>query len=101
VDFHDTERRRVEDGYIVECLVCGKEFEATRIDAAFCSSTCRSRFHRAAKMLDKRIERAERAIDDLIKHLPIHGESRTFKTLEKLQKRIESALASVEAEERN
>lgn len=31
------------------CEVCGREFEAKRITARFCSSTCRSRFHRGAE----------------------------------------------------
>lgn len=99
MNMHDAERRRTENGYLVECLVCGTEFEATRIDAAFCSSTCRSRYHRADKILEKRIERAERAVNDLIDHLPPNGETQTYKTLERLSKRINSALTHVEIED--
>jgi len=96
MDIQDAERIRTEDGYIVECMVCGKSFEASRIDASFCSSTCRSRHHRAAGKLTKRIERGEAAVNDLIKHLPKSGESETYNALLRLSRRIAAALAAVE-----
>jgi len=43
--------------YDVICIECGEEFQATRFDAAFCSSTCRSRNHRAKQRIDQDIAR--------------------------------------------
>lgn len=85
--------------YEVCCVQCGKWFTAQRYDASFCSSTCRSRFSRGRAMVDTRRKRAEAAIDDLIKHLPKQGHSKTFKTLDAIQRRIASALAEVETAE--
>jgi len=81
-------------GYRVECAVCGTWFDATRFDAAFCSSTCRTRYRRSLKEESKRIERAEGAIDDLINILP-DGEGDALAALIRLQKRIQDAIESV------
>ena len=33
---------------MAKCTVCNKEFEAKRVSAKFCSSTCRSQFNRVS-----------------------------------------------------
>ena len=50
---HDVERVREDLGiWIVECVYCGKTFEARRSDASFCSSAHRQAYHhRKVKML--------------------------------------------------
>lgn len=95
---HDTERIRSEDGYQVECVMCGTWFDATRFDASYCSSTCRSRWHRSKKQLDKRIQYAENAVNSLINHLPHRGQSKTYAALLNLSRRIASALAQVDTD---
>lgn len=92
---HDVERIRTEAGYNVECVMCGTWFEATRYDASYCSSTCRSRYHRAQKQVDKRIERGKNAVGTLINHLPNTGESKTYIALLELSRSIAYALSQV------
>jgi len=93
---HDVERITTDEGYHVECVMCGNWFDAVRYDASYCSSTCRSRYHRSKKILDRRIERAENSVNELINHLPKNGESKTYITLLALSRRIASALTQVE-----
>lgn len=95
-EFVETERIANGFGYDVQCAECGAWFESTRFDAAFCSSTCRSRWHRSKQATERRIERAQNAVESLIDHLPKTRKSITFDALLELQKRISSALASVE-----
>jgi len=52
----------------VNCSVCGQAFEASRHDAKFCSSTCRTKARRATQAKDKAIARARAAIDDLMQY---------------------------------
>jgi len=96
---HDIERITIDGGYRVECGMCGEWFDAVRYDAAYCSSTCRSRYHRSKKILDKRIEHAEKSVNELINHLPKNGESKTYITLLALSRRIASALTQVEMDD--
>lgn len=42
---------------IKKCEYCGREFEAKRSTARFCSATCRSRHHRAMAYTGKGIPR--------------------------------------------
>jgi hypothetical protein len=42
----DTERHKIDDRqYLVTCVECDKEFEATRSDASYCSARCRKQAH--------------------------------------------------------
>lgn len=84
--------------YSVICYECGTEFEATRFDAAFCGSTCRSRNHRKSKQLDKIIDKAKTLVNDLIARMPKHGESKSYSALMAIRNRIDSALSVVESE---
>jgi predicted nucleic acid-binding Zn ribbon protein len=51
----------------VNCPVCGKAFKASRDDATFCSSTCRTKARRAKQGKDKAIAAARQAINELVK----------------------------------
>ena len=42
------------------CVYCGEEFEASRVDAQYCSSKCRTAYHRR----EKRREEAKNGITD-------------------------------------
>jgi hypothetical protein len=51
---HDTDRVKHDDrDWSVECVQCGRRFEATRSDASFCSAACRVAYGREAEKLDK------------------------------------------------
>jgi predicted nucleic acid-binding Zn ribbon protein len=50
----------------VNCSVCGKAFEASRHDAAYCSSTCRTKARRAKQGKEKAIAAARQAINELV-----------------------------------
>lgn len=52
----------------VKCPVCDKAFEASRPDATFCSSTCRTKARRASQAKDKAIAKAKTAIEELLKY---------------------------------
>ncbi len=52
----------------VTCSVCGQSFTASRDDAKFCSSTCRTKARRATQAKDKAIARAKVAIADLTQY---------------------------------
>lgn len=82
--------------YEVQCYQCGAWFTSERYDASFCSSTCRSKHARSKQVLQKRIERANNAIDDLLTHLPNTGESKTFNALLDIQNKITKAISNVE-----
>ena len=44
---HDTDRTKIDDRcYSVECVQCGRTFEATRSDASFCKPSCRVAYSR-------------------------------------------------------
>lgn len=87
------------DGYYtVECVECGKSFDAKRYDAAFCSPTCRTKNHRAKGLLEKRVKKAQESIGELISILPRNRHSKTFDALTTIRKQIDLALASVESE---
>ena len=51
----------------VECAQCGRSFVAKRVNARFCSSSCRSRFHRNAKSSSQLREHVADKDDDLVK----------------------------------
>lgn len=89
---------RGEGFYEVQCYQCNKWFESQRYDAAFCSSTCRSRNHREAKQVDKDIIKAKALVNALISRLPRKGDSKIYKELTSLRNRIDSALSTVEGE---
>ena len=55
---HDIDRNRTEYGWEQNCAHCGKRFEAKRVDASFCTSTCR-------KAHQRDVERWEKWIADL------------------------------------
>lgn len=50
------------------CEQCGNPFHSSRIDATYCSNTCRTHARRASQAKDKAIARAKAAIDDLMKY---------------------------------
>lgn len=94
----DAEKTRLEYGYEVTCAACGTKFESTRYDAAYCSSTCRSKAKRAKGQLDREIAAARAAVDVLVQRLPPVGAGKTFNALMDIQTRIGKALALVESE---
>ena len=95
---HDVDIYNDGFGYLVICVQCGKEFESKRYDSAFCSSTCRSRHHRASKKHAKDIQKVHDLLDGIIKRLPQRGESKTYTELNKMVARIEGALSYVEGD---
>lgn len=95
---HDVEIERDCYGYLVTCVQCGNDFDSSRFDAAFCSSTCRSRNHRSKLKLDKDIAKINKIADELIDGLPRNGESKTYLALNQLIVRLEYAVSSVEGE---
>jgi predicted nucleic acid-binding Zn-ribbon protein len=68
---HETDRAlRGLTGYAYEikCVFCGVFFRSSRIDASFCSSTCRSRFSRQPAKRQARLDRARVAVLELLDH---------------------------------
>lgn len=54
---HDTNRTKYDNrDYGVDCLECGKSFEAKRSDATFCSARCRVRYSKRPEKLNNAIE---------------------------------------------
>lgn len=96
---HETDYYRHADGYTVTCYVCGKEFEAERFDATFCSSTCRARQHRKLQRWSKLTNQIDDGLDELIASMPKRGSSPTMQFLQHMQRRIERAIAWVESDE--
>lgn len=92
----ETDRVREELGYTVRCASCGKWFEARRVTATFCGSTCRSRAAREPANRTRRIGQAHGAVRALCRAMPKRGESIEFAALQKLATIIENALELVE-----
>lgn len=92
----DTDRIREEQGYTVRCASCGKWFEAHRVTATFCGSTCRSRAAREPANRAVRIGQAEGSVRALCRAMPKRGESIEFAALQKLATIIKNALELVE-----
>lgn len=92
----ETDRIREELGYTVCCASCGKWFEARRVTATFCSSTCRSRFAREPRNRAVRVGQAEGAVRALCRAMPKRGDSIEFAALQKLATIIKNALELVE-----
>ena len=65
------------------CIVCGKEFEATRRDRIYCSERCRCRSAKRREYERIRYARAraqsapkpERSIDDVVRAAAFSGQS--------------------------
>lgn len=93
---HDTDRRRNEYGYSIQCVQCDKWFDSKRIDASFCNSSCRSRYQRKLKQRQINRDKFQAALDTLIKQLPRHGGSTDFDLLQKAATRIQNVLSLVE-----
>lgn len=93
----ETERIRQDGYWDIQCVECRAWFEAERETASFCNSTCRSRWNRRDKNRQARIDRALKALEDLIAHLPQRGDSREFLALQKIETISKSAISQVEA----
>ena len=48
------------------CEACGDTFHASRYDAKFCSSACRSRYNRQSVLRSQRIERIKEMLDAVL-----------------------------------
>lgn len=94
--YHHTERTRIEGGYHIKCIQCGTWFFATRDHAAFCSSTCRSRYQREEEAHQKRVTETLMVIEEMIERMPRNHASGTQRTLLHIYSRIGKALMSVD-----
>jgi len=99
--YHDTERTGLGwgNGYLVTCANpdCGKQFEAKRYDASFCSSTCRSQYRRAGQKRQQVRDNALAAVAALIDQMTFERPSKDSYTVDKLIKQLMSAAAQVES----
>jgi len=94
---HETDRYREEEGYRVTCSECGKEFEAKRHDASFCSSTCRGAEFRRRKKREETREDAIAAVKRMLKNLPSVGKSPEFDACNEIIVLISRAVNNVES----
>lgn len=98
---HNADKQSIGFGeYIVTCVWCENKFEATRYDAAFCSGRCRVAHHRHAGKIERQRQKFDEMLTELIERLPRampKSGSPTFDLLQHAQKRITSALATVES----
>lgn len=95
---HDNQPLRVDDtGYLVHCVECGTGFESTRSDAAFCSSTCRSRAHRKEKARQRDIDLMLQYVVKVCDNMNKRGGSPEFDALNKAIKYVSVALNRVES----
>ena len=93
--YHDTER--VAQGgwkrtYQVTCFQCGKDFEANRYDASFCSSTCRSRYSREAAKRKARRDDAIDLVQQLVSSAQLDRTGADSATLVKIERLCRDAL---------
>lgn len=94
--YHEVARYPEELEYRTTCVECGEDFYAKRYDAAFCSSTCRSREHRRRANRGVRIAQALYAIDEILKSMPRTGDSPEFEACQKIIRRVTNAVNNVE-----
>lgn len=95
---YETDAVRIDDtGYQVHCVECGKPFESARSDAAFCSSTCRSRAHRKEAKRQRVIDLALQNVIALCAQMPRKGDSPEFEAANKIIKYISLAVNRVES----
>jgi hypothetical protein len=93
---YDNQAERIDDtGYRVYCVECDNWFESVRSDAAFCSSTCRSRAHRRDKRRQRDIDIMLAAVVKVCDNLPKTGDSPEFDALNKAIKFVSVALNRV------
>jgi len=52
----------------MKCEHCGNPFVSSRIDATYCTSTCRTQARRKSQAKDRAIAKAQAAIDELMKY---------------------------------
>lgn len=95
---HEVDITKFDDrDYSVTCHQCGKTFEATRSDAAFCSARCRVRNSREPQKKANAIETLRYAgisANDIANRYPRSKD--VFEAMLKLQKEIALALAKFE-----
>lgn len=91
---HDVWRVKHGDkDYQVECLDCGKTFEATRSDATFCSPRCRTHYHRAPQRLQNSIEELSGMGTQAFRMAQSYSRNRrVYEAMLKLRKDLDSAL---------
>lgn len=95
---HDVERVHNEArSWSVICVQCGEEFESTRSDATFCSSTCRSKYTRRQQGRQKTIDRAKEAVEKMLANMPRTGDSAEFDACNWIIRRISKAVNNVES----
>jgi len=93
----DTDRTRVESGWLVYCDHCGQRFESKRSDASFCCSNHRVQAKRAAQQLENWLAELPYVGGDYIDRC--HRNSRSKKMYEAMlqfQKQIAQAVAQFE-----
>lgn len=94
----ETERIRQDGYWLIWCAECNLRFDSRRMDAAYCSSTCKTRAHRKKEEMEKTISRARDILNDLIDLTPDVGDSAGFQALLDIQKRILKKLEWIEME---
>lgn len=83
--------------YHAKCAECGEDFQSSRTDAAFCSSKCRTRNHRAAANHSKRIQNAVNEMKWLLSICGNNPDSEAVKAVMTLDKLIRRKVDNMEA----
>lgn len=93
----DTDRINQDGYWDILCPECSTWFQAKRVTATFCSSTCRSRWSRFPAKRLAQIKKTNEAVYDLLRNMPKSGESKEFLALHRLATVIKNALDLVES----
>lgn len=98
---HDTDRIKNDDrDYSVQCVQCGRRFEATRSDASFCSAACRVAYGREAEKFEQLLKQLDNwGISLAERALRYKKSKRMFDALTKIHRRIGNAIAEFEVNE--
>ena len=100
MQYHDTDRIKMGDAdWSVQCLQCGKQFEARRSDATFCSARCRVAYSREPEKFRNAVESVNSMASQLLTlSRKYKSSNEMYQAMLQLQRDLGAAISNFEQE---